>query len=78
MPMPEAIVLIPLFGILIYLWNKYVIPFGVKRVVTMNPESQWLNRNQNKTNSRISVVLLDGLNYSNCLSGFCPHSEHNP
>lgn len=28
-----------------YLWNKYILPFGIKSVVNMNPEDSWLSRN---------------------------------
>lgn len=33
-------------GILIFIWNKYVIPFMIRKVVELNSNNSWLKRNE--------------------------------
>ena len=36
-----------LFGLLVFVWNKYIVPNLVKMVVRINSGNKWLERNQN-------------------------------
>ena len=42
----EKTSLILLIGLSVYLWNRYIVPFAVKKVVLMNPSNDWLKRQQ--------------------------------
>ncbi len=42
----EKISFILYFGLSVYLWNRYVVPFAVKKVVLMNSSNDWLKRQQ--------------------------------
>jgi len=43
----KDIIFIALFGIGVFLWNKYVITRAVKKVVQKNENNNWLADNQN-------------------------------
>lgn len=42
----EKISFILYFGLSVYLWNRYIVPFAVKKVVLMNPSNNCLKRQQ--------------------------------